>query len=181
MDREKAMEFLRKNIKNKNMIKHCIAVEGEMIALAHHFDEDETLWGLTGLLHDIDYEETTGDPERHAEVGAQMLEKEGYPNKMTHAVRAHNEKVEIETKLDRALFASDPLSGLIVAATLMHPDKKLASVDTAFVLRRFKEKSFAAGANREHIQTCSELGLSLEEFITICINGMQEKSDELGL
>ncbi|MBN2135888.1 MAG: HDIG domain-containing protein [Acidobacteria bacterium] len=181
MEREKAMELIKKNIKNRNMIKHCIAVEGEMIALARHFGEDETLWGLTGLLHDVDYEQTNGDPVAHAEVGAQILEAEGYDSVMVHAVRAHNDKAPIENKLDRALFASDPLSGLIVAATLMHPEKKLAAVDAEFVLRRFKEKSFAAGANREHIQTCSELGLDLTEFVDICIQGMRLKADELGL
>lgn len=181
MNREDSLALLKQHLKNKNMIKHCIAVEGEMIGLARYFKEDENLWGNTGLLHDIDYEETGGDPEIHAEKGAQMLEAQGFPSEMVHAVRAHNLKVQIETTLDRALYAADPLSGLIVAAVLMHPDKKLAAVDSSFVLRRFKEKSFAAGANREHIQTCSELGLELEDFVTICIEGMRLKSEELGL
>jgi putative nucleotidyltransferase with HDIG domain len=181
MNREDSLALLKKYLKNKNMIKHCIAVEGEMIGLARHFNEDENLWGITGLLHDIDYEETGGDPDIHAEKGAQMLEAQGFPPEIVHAVRAHNLKVQIETKLDRALYAADPLSGLIVAAVLMHPEKKIAAVDSSFILRRFKEKSFAAGANREHIQTCSELGLELEDFVTICIEGMRLKSEELGL
>jgi len=181
MERNEALALIKKHIKNKNMVKHCIAVEGEMIALARHFGEDEKLWGLTGLLHDIDYEETDADPELHAEVGAQMLEKEGLPSELVHAVRAHNEKAPIESRMDRALFAADPLSGLIVAAALMHPEKKLSAMDAGFVLRRFKEKSFAAGANREQIMTCSELGLELEKFVEICLQGMVDKSDELGL
>jgi putative nucleotidyltransferase with HDIG domain len=181
MNREEALTLLKTHIKNKNMIKHCIAVEGEMIALARHFREDEGLWGLTGLLHDIDYEETGGDPLTHAEKGAQMLEAVGMEANLIHAVRAHNDKVPIETRLDRALFAADPLSGLVVAAVLMHPDKKLASVDSSFVLRRFKEKSFAAGANREHISSCSEMGFELGAFIQVCIEGMRLCSEELGL
>jgi len=181
MNREESLTLLKQHLKNKNMIKHCIAVEGEMIGLAKRFNEDDALWGLTGLLHDIDYEETGGDPKIHAEKGAQMLEAHGFSPAMVHAVRAHNHKVPIETKLDRALFASDPLSGLIVAAVLMHPEKKLSAVDSSFVLRRFKEKSFAAGANREHIQTCSELGLELADFVTICIEGMRLRAEELGL
>ena len=181
MNREESLTLLKQHLKNKNMIKHCIAVEGEMIGLAKRFNEDDALWGLTGLLHDIDYEETGGDPKIHAEKGAQMLEAHGFSPAMVHAVRAHNHKVPIETKLDRALFAPDPLSGLIVAAVLMHPEKKLSAVDSSFVLRRFKEKSFAAGANREHIQTCSELGLELADFVTICIEGMRLRAEELGL
>jgi putative nucleotidyltransferase with HDIG domain len=181
MDRNEALALLKKHMNNKNMIKHCIAVEGEMIALAQHFGEDEELWGLTGLLHDIDYEETNADPELHAELGAQMLEKENMPAELVHAVRAHNDKAPIKSRLDRALFAADPLSGLIVAAALMHPEKKLSAMDAGFILRRFKEKSFAAGANRDQIKTCSELNLSLEGFITICLKGMVDKADELGL
>lgn len=181
MNREEALLLLKQHVKNKNMIKHCIAVEGEMISLARHFKEDENLWGLTGLLHDIDYEETGGDPVTHAEKGAQILEEIGFNKEIVHAVRAHNDKAPIETKMDRALFAADPLSGLIVAAVLMHPDKKLASVDSAFVLRRFKEKSFAAGANRDHISSCSELGFELDAFIQVCIEGMRLRAEELGL
>lgn len=181
MERKEALDLLKKHLKNKNMIKHCVAVEGEMIALAQHFNEDEEVWGLAGLMHDIDYEITGPGWEDHAETGARMLEENGFTAELVHAVRAHNDKVPIETKLDRALFASDPLSGLIVAAVLMHPEKKISAVDTEFVLRRFKEKRFAAGASREQIQSCSELGLSLENFITICIEGMRLRSDELGL
>jgi predicted hydrolase (HD superfamily) len=89
--------------------------------------------------------------------------------------------VPIESRLDRALYAADPITGLIVAAALMHPTRKLASVDADFVLRRYKEKKFAAGANREQIATCSELGLSLEEFTTICVAAMQGIAFDLGL
>jgi len=96
-------------------------------------------------------------------------------------VKAHVCAVPIQSKLDRALYASDPITGLIVAAALMHPTRKLASVDADFILRRYKEKKFAAGANREQIATCSELGLSLEEFTAICVASMQGIAPELGL
>ncbi len=181
MNREESLELLKKHLKNKNMIKHSVAVEGEMIALARHFKEDENEWGLAGLMHDVDYEKTKDDWEKHAEIGGNMLAENGYSDKIVHAVKAHNDKAPIESKMDRALYASDPLSGLIVAATLMHPEKKLEAIDTDFVLRRFGEKRFAAGANREQIQSCSELGLSLEEFTTICIEGMRLRAEELEL
>jgi predicted hydrolase (HD superfamily) len=98
-----------------------------------------------------------------------------------HAVKAHNEHVPRDSRMDRALYASDPVTGLIVASALMHPDKKLSGLDVDFVMRRFKEKRFAAGADRDQIAACSELGLSLEEFLDIAIASMQGISDDLGL
>jgi len=97
------------------------------------------------------------------------------------AIKAHSGNVPAVSFLDKAIVATDPVTGLIVAAALMHPEKKLAGVDTEFVLRRFKDKRFAAGANREQIQRCSELGLSLEEFLTICLQAMQCIAGQLGL
>jgi predicted hydrolase (HD superfamily) len=98
-----------------------------------------------------------------------------------HAVKAHNDHAPRESKMDRALYASDPVTGLVVAAALMHPTKKLAQVDVEFVMRRFGEKRFAAGANREQIKTVSDLGLSLEEFLGIAIESMKKVSEDLGL
>lgn len=181
MTREEALELMKSKLKNKNLQKHTIATEACMRALAKHFDEDEELWGLTGLLHDVDYEQTAKDAEKHGLVGAEMLDEMGIDKRIVHSVKAHAGHVEAESLMDKALFAIDPLTGLIVAATLMHPTKKLADVDTQFVLNRFKEKSFAKGANRANIQTCEGIGLELDEFVTICLNAMQEISDELGL
>ncbi len=181
MKREEALALLRERLKNKNLFKHCLAAESCLRTLARHFNEDEEVWGLAGLLHDIDYEETLNEPARHGIVGAEMLEKHGLPPEIIYAIKVHAGHSSPNSKLDWALFATDPLTGLIVASALMHPDKKLKSMDTEFVLRRYKEKRFAAGANREQIASCRNLGLELEQFITICLKGMQEISEELGL
>ncbi|MFC2048038.1 HD domain-containing protein, partial [Chloroflexota bacterium] len=139
--------------------------------------------GLTGLLHDIDVELTEGDMNSHSKLGADLVREMGASETMVHAILCHNEAHGIprETKLDKALFCVDPLTGLITAAALVRPDKKLASVEANSVKRRFKEKSFAAGANREHIASCSELGLELDEFIELGLKAMQGIAANLGL
>ncbi|MBO8127260.1 MAG: HDIG domain-containing protein [Firmicutes bacterium] len=183
MSREEALVAVKKHVKNKNLIKHMLAVEAIMKGLAEHFDENPERWGLAGLLHDIDYDQTAQDPEAHSILGAKMLEDMGVDRDIVYAVKAHNEVHGLprNRKMDKALYAADPLSGLIVAAALIHPDKKLSSIDVGFVMNRFGEKSFARGANREQIKSCSELGLELEEFIDIGLKSMQAISDELGL
>ena len=181
MTREEALETVKSKVKNKNLVKHMIATEACMRALARHFQEDEELWALAGLLHDVDYDQTAEDFSRHGILGAEMLEEIGVDDRIIYAVRAHTGHVEAKSMMDRSLFAVDPLTGLIVAATLMHPTKKLRNVDTQFVLNRFKEKRFAAGANRDTIRTCEDLGLSLEEFITISLEGMKSVDGKLGL
>ncbi len=181
MTRDQAIDMVREKLKNKNLFKHCLAAEVCLKELAAEFDEDQEKWGLTGLLHDIDYEETVDQPIRHGIVGAELLGKSGVADDIVHAVRAHAGHVAPESKLDWALFASDPITGLIVASALMHPDKKLHSLDVDFVMRRYKEKRFAAGANREQIAACGKLGLELERFIGLCLRGMQKIAAELGL
>ena len=183
MDREKALTLLRSQVKNKNLIKHMLATEAVMAALAAKFDQDEVLWALTGLLHDLDYDQTADQPEKHGLLGAQMLEEKGWPMELVQAVKAHNAALGVKrnTLLDKALYAVDPITGLLVAAALIHPQKKLSAIDVDFVLKRFKEKSFARGAGREQIKSCRELGLSLDEFIAISLSAMQGVSEELGL
>jgi predicted hydrolase (HD superfamily) len=141
------------------------------------------LWALVGLLHDIDYEETKNKPEKHSLVGAEILEKEGFPANLVYAIKAHNEIHNLPrlSKLDKALFCADPVTGLIVAATLVLPSKKLADLTLENVLNRYREKSFAKGANRQQIATCSELGISLEEFIKISLEAMKSIASDLGL
>ncbi|MBU0520250.1 HD domain-containing protein [bacterium] len=180
MDRAAALQLVRKHVTNKNLIKHMIAVEGVMRRLAKHFGEDEDIWGLTGLLHDLDYAETVEDFDRHGFRTVEILSEYDILPEALHAIKAHPGHVERETRMDKALYAVDPLTGLIVAAVLMHPDKKLAAINADFVLRRFKEKRFAAGADRDQIQACSELELSLEEFTQFGIDGMRDFSNELG-
>lgn len=183
MNREEAYQLIKGKVKNKNLIKHMLAVEAIMKALAKKLGRDEEKWGLTGLLHDIDYEMTVKDPHKHSIVGANMLKEIGLDDKIVNAVRAHNDmhKIKRITPLEKALYCVDPLTGLIVAAALIHPDKKLTSIDHNFVLNRFKEKAFARGAKREQIKKCSELGFELEEFIKIGLLAMQNISEELDL
>lgn len=181
MNRNDALDLISQKLKNKNLIKHCLAAEACLKELARHFGENEDYWGLAGLLHDIDYEETLNDPSRHGILGGEFLGKQGVAPEIVYAIKAHAGHLAPKSRLDWALFATDPLTGLIVASTLMHPDKKLASLDTDFVMRRFKEKRFAAGANREQILTCKNLGFELEQFIEICLRGMKSISNDLNL
>lgn len=181
MTREEALELIKDNVKNKNLVKHMFAVEACMRALARHFGEDEELWGLAGLLHDIDYDKTLKDPSSHGLLGAEMLKGLDVDDRVINAVKSHAGHSDLNSIMEKALFAVDPLTGLIVASALMHPGKRLQDVDTKFVMNRFKEKSFAAGANRESIRSCEAIGLSLEEFITISLNAMKSISNELGL
>ncbi len=183
MDRAQAAALMRRHLINKNMRKHSLAVEAVMRALAQRLGQDEEMWGLAGILHDIDYEETRDDPTRHSMVGADMLAEMGLPSQVVEAVRTHNEAHGLprDGLMSKALYACDPLTGLIVAAALIHPDRKLAAIDAGFVLNRFGEKAFARGASRDQIRTCSEVGLDLEEFVTIGLQAMQAIAPELGL
>jgi uncharacterized protein len=183
MDREHGYQLVVTNVKNKNLVKHMLAVEAVMRALARRLGEDEEMWSLAGLVHDVDLGQTLDKPKKHALVAAEMLEKEGAPPQVIQAVRAHNEILCLPRKslMDKALYAADPLTGLIVAAALIHPKKKLKAIDSEFVLNRFKEKHFARGASRKQINACTELDLSLEEFIELGVTAMQAESEKLGL
>ena len=130
-----------------------------------------------------DYDKTKDDAASHSLVGAEILEQAGLPSEVVYAVKSHNHYHGLERKslMDKALYASDPLTGLIVAGGLIRPEKKLEPVDVQFLMNRFYEKSFARGANREQIAACSELGLSLEEFIEIGLEAMKGIHKELGL
>ena len=183
MIREEILDSIKENVENKNLVKHMLATEAIMRALARRFGEKEKEWSLTGLLHDIDVELTEGDMKSHSKLGADLARDLGATEAMAHAILCHNEAhgVPCETELDKALFCADPLTGLITAAALVRPDKKLAGVEASSVRKRFKEKSFAAGANREQISRCSEIGLELDEFIEIGLKAMEEIAADLGL
>jgi len=181
MDRATAYALVLKHMQNNYLIKHALAVEDIMRALAHHFSEDESKWALCGLLHDLDYDQTKDQPEKHGILTAEILTREGLSEDIIHAIKCHNKQAEMVSLMDRAIYAADPVSGFIVAAALMHPEKKLAPVDLAFLNKRFKEKRFAAGANREQMASCSDFGLSLDEFLTIALKAMQDDHVALGL
>lgn len=175
------MRLVEKKLTKKNLVKHVLAVEAIMRKLAGRFDQDPELWGLAGLLHDLDYEDTFESPERHGYLTVDILKEMDVPAEIGQAILAHAGQVECKSLMDKAIYCSDPVTGLIVASALMHPEKSLAATDAGFVGKRFSEKRFAAGANREAIARCNELGLDLHEFLEISIEAMRGISDQLGL
>ena len=181
LNRDEAYQMVLDKIGVNNLLKHIIAVEAGMRRLAEHFDEDVEFWGLTGLLHDLDYNETKDDESAHTFVTADWLKKYELPEEMIYAIHAHPGHKPCRSRLDWALYAVDPTTGFLVACALMHPSKKLDGFDNSFMLRRFGEKRFAAGATRENMAACSELGLELEEFLVMVREGMLTISGELGL
>jgi putative nucleotidyltransferase with HDIG domain len=183
MNRHEALESIRENVENENLVKHMLATEAIMRALAKHMGEDEHEWGLAGLLHDIDVELTEGDMSSHSKLGADIARDLGASEAIANAILCHNEAHGIlpETKMEKALFCTDPLTGLITAAVLVRPDKKIENLEVMSVRKRFKEKSFAAGARREQIAKCSDIGLELDEFIAIGLEAMKGIAPQLGL
>lgn len=183
MNRDEALALVRELVRSPNLIKHHLGVEAAMRALARHFGQDEELWGLVGLLHDADYEVTEKDPMRHTVVLSGILAERGADPVAIRAIQSHSDEqgVPRESLLEKALYACDELTGLIVAAALVHPSRRLAEVDVPFVMKRFHTRGFAAGADRERIRTCAELGLELEEFVGLVLGGMQAAHRELGL
>jgi len=181
MTRDEALQLVKEKVSNKNLRKHMLATEAVMRKLAKRFEEDEEIWGLTGLLHDLDYDQTADDFPKHGILTAEMLEETDLPEEAIYAIKSHPGHFPRKSRLDQALYAVDPTTGLIVAAALMHPSKKLENVDLDFVQRRFKEKRFAAGADRDQIRSCQDFGLSLEDFISLSLEAMQEISEPLGL
>jgi len=182
MNREEAFTILKENLSNKNLIKHSLAVEAVMRSLARRLGQDEERWGLAGLLHDIDYEKA--DASQHSLVGATMLQELGLDKDICQAVKVHNEAHGIlpRSLMEKALFVTDPLSGLIVAAVLVLPSKRIKDLTADNILHRFKERAFARGADREIIKKCEVmLGLGLEEFVKIGLGAMQNISQDLGL
>lgn len=182
--RERSLELLHQHLNNPNLIKHCLASEAVMRALARHFSEDEELWGLTGLLHDLDVELTLDDLSRHTHETVRILREEGVAEEILDAIRMHNEHAHNDKRSERfhhALAAGETITGLIIATALVYPDKKLASVKPKSVRKRYKEKLFAAGADRAIIAECEEIGIPIHEFCDLCLEAMQGIADELGL
>ncbi len=182
--RKQVLELLHSEVQSVNLRKHCYAVEAVMRSLAKYFKEDEEFWGLAGLVHDIDYEK---HPDTHPLEGLKILEKENYPKEIIDAVAAHGWGFreglpKPKGNFQWSLYCCDELTGLIVACALVRPDKKLGSVDTPAVERKWKQKSFAAGVDRSQIENCEkELGIPLSKFIEISLKAMQGISKELGL
>ncbi len=185
MEREQAIALLRKYVRNENMIKHCIASEMVMRALAKRLGEDENRWGLAGLLHDTDVEITSADLRIHTKEAVRILREAGIDDEIIEAIRLHNEKAwpgEMRsTKFQHALASGETLTGLIIATTLVYPEKKIAGVKSSSVIKRMKEKAFARSVNRDIIMECEKAGIPLEEFIALGLEAMKERAEELGL
>lgn len=162
-----------------------LAVEAVMRELAEKFGEDKDVWGTAGLVHDIDMEEVDYRkyPEEHGKRGAEILRENNAGEEVIRAAMAHNKEtgVKRETLLEKSIFCSDPLTGLIVASALVLPSRKLSDLTANSVLKRYKEKAFAKGADREVIASSKEIGLELSEFISMGLFAMQKISEELEL
>lgn len=183
ISRQAALELLHQNIEAENMIKHCLASEAVLRAIARHIGENEDEYGIAGLLHDIDVEVTAANPKTHGPHATNILNGL-ITDEMLDAIVMHNEIAtgkERSTKFQHALAAGETITGLITATTLVYPDKKLASVKPKSVTKRMKQKAFAASVKRENILECEEIGIPIAEFAELSVNAMREISDELGL
>lgn len=182
INRDRARELVEDEISEENLIKHMLAVEAAMRELADYFDKDPDRWGVAGLLHDLDYERTKDDPDRHGLLTVEMLKDEDVDldEEQLDAIVAHAGHKTPETKMEKSIYAADPLTGLIVAGALVHPDG-IMEMDPEFIHNRYDENSFARSANREAIKSCEDLGFTLEEFFGVVLNGMQKINDDLGL
>lgn len=184
MTRDECLVLLREHVKNENMVKHCLAAEAVMRALAAKLGQDIDQWGLAGLLHDLDVEETNADLNVHGLKTVEILEARGLDPETVRAVKRHNEEAHDErreTLFDHALAAGETITGLITATALVYPDKKLASVKTQSIVKRMKEKGFARSVNREIIMECEKLGITLPEFAELALGAMREIHEDLGL
>ena len=190
--RERVQELLDKYVTTEWLKLHMRESEVIMRKLAKHFGEDENLWGLSGLLHDIDFDYVNKDPERHVVEFDKILEMENLkigediPEEMYHAIKAHYEEnpaieEKRESDLDYALSAAENISGFLVACALVQPDKRIKSVGVESVLKKLKKKDFAKAVSRELIYDIEKTGMSLEEFVSIALESLDEISEEIGL
>jgi len=159
-----------------------IAVEAIMVELAEFFKEDKQTWALAGLLHDIDFEQTKNSPEKHGLISCEIIRGK-VPDEVIEIIKSHNEKTgfKAETKAQKAILAADAVSGLMIAAALVAPSKKLKDVEIASLKRRMKEKDFARAVNRQDILICEQIGIPLEQFLGLALVALQKVSDQLGL
>lgn len=181
---EELKRLFSNKVTSENLAKHCLATKAIMEKLAARLGEDPLVWGWTGLLHDLDFEETKDAPERHGLVAAAWLEELGVRPEIIAAIKAHNAEalgLERKDRLDFAVTCAESITGLIIATALVQPDKKLASVAPKSVRKRMKEKAFARNVNRESVMLCEQLGVPLDDFISLSLEAMQSISDQLEL
>jgi len=182
INREEALSLLREYVQNEKMIAHSIASEAVMRALAKRFNEDESKWALAGLLHDLDVEITSSDMKIHGLKTAEILQERNFDPEIIDAIKMHNEEATglPRTKIfHHALAAGETITGLIFATALVYPDRRLESVKAKSIVKRMKEKAFAASVKRENILECEKIGIPLLEFAELSLAAMQEISQEL--
>ncbi|MHC1564603.1 MAG: HD domain-containing protein [Candidatus Hecatellaceae archaeon] len=181
LSREEALAKVKDKLKNDRLVKHSLAVEAIMRRLAERLGEDENLWGLVGLLHDLDYEETSNAFHLHGLKTAEMLAGL-LPEEALEAIKGHNELTgtPCHSRLCQALKASDQVSGLIVATALVMPGKKLAEVKVSSLKKKLKQKDFARGVRREDLALHEKLGLTLEDFLGLSLEALRQISSILG-
>jgi putative nucleotidyltransferase with HDIG domain len=181
MDIDEARAFARGRTEKDTTYRHLVSVEGVMRRLGRHFGEDEERWALTGLFHDLDQDQTAEDAERHAHVAAEWLREAGVEEEVVNGVLAHAHEEYQRDRMSRAIVAADAVAGLLVAAALVRPERS-NGMKVSSVKKKLKEKAFAPGVNREEIALAeSNLGLSLDEFIGLGIEGLQGVATEIGL
>ena len=183
LTRAQAIDLVKANVFKKNVIFHMIAVEAIMRELAKHLGEDEEKWGLVGLLHDIDYEQTEKTPEKHSLLAENILGNVVDADTI-RTIKSHNFEhtgVRPDNKIEKGLIAADAVSGLIVACALVMPSKKLADVKAESIFKKFKDKDFARGAHRERIIFCEQIGIPKDRFFEIALKGLKDSASEIGL
>jgi putative nucleotidyltransferase with HDIG domain len=182
ISRDEAMELVKRYVKSDSLIRHMLSVEFLMEGLARRLGEEVEEYKMAGLLHDLDYEEIKGDESKHGKRTVEILEDYDISDKIKHAILCHNELAEFENNLDKALYVADALSGLVYATALMRPDRKISTMSTKSIRKKYKDKAFARNVSREQIARCEELlGISLNDFFDIAIESMGKHEEELGL
>lgn len=180
--RDDALALMHGHVQSESLRRHMYSVEAACRAYARRFGEDEELYGLAGLLHDFDYERY---PDEHPIPGARMLRELGYPEELVHAVEAHyavRTGVQPVTRLDRTLRACDEITGLVTAAALVRPSRSVMDLEAKSVLKKMKDRAFAAGVDREDVRhAADELGVELAEHVAFVIHAMRGVAPALGL
>ena len=181
MDRETAHAFAREKCLKETTYRHLVSVEGVMRSLARRFDEDQDLWGLTGLFHDLDQDHTGDDGAQHARLAAEWLRAAGVDERVVNGVLAHAYEEYRTDLMSQAVVHADAIAGLLVASALVRPEKA-TGMKVSSVKKKLKEKSFAPGVNREEVTDVEErIGLPLDEFIAVSIEGLQEVAPQIDL
>ena len=178
--RKEAEELLYEHLKSDNLRKHCLATAAVMEGIAEKFGYDPETWFITGILHDIDFEIIGDDFSQHGLKAMELLQNADITEEMRNAIKSHTEQAPVTTQLDKSLWIADPVNGLIVAAALMRPDRKISTIEIKSLRKKYKNRAFAAGANREQIAACSELGMELDEFLQLALEAMTRYEKELG-